>query len=230
MLCNQRGPHAATRQQLPLAATREKPVRQQRARTAKKKHFLESESLQAKIDSHKTFDSLELSVNVEECAQRNDKTNRTGKTSRKGMVWIFLKQKLRKEYGFRKPQSGHQQVWRAVPSRLLPRCRLSSSSVYECISEDSPTSPNRHPVPASSAYEQQLLKPEHPEPELLNKRSHHKGKPMLCNEEELPPIPSRESLKTSNEDAAAAEKKLQVITNKRQVQTATSREEKLPPS
>ncbi|KAI4540730.1 hypothetical protein MG293_009771 [Ovis ammon polii] len=104
----------------------------------------------AKIDSHKTFDSLELSVNVEECAQRNDKTNRTGKTSRKGMVWIFLKQKLRKEYGFRKPQSGHQQVWRAVPSRLLPRCRLSSSSVYECISEDSPTSPNRHPVPASS--------------------------------------------------------------------------------
>ena len=83
--------------------------------------------------------------------------------------------------------------------------------------------------PHFTAYEPQLLRPEHPEPELLNRRSHHNEKPVHGNEEELPLIPSRET--PSNKDPAAAKKKkLKVITNKRQVQTATSQEEKLPPS
>lgn len=81
-----------------------------------------------------------------------------------------------------------------------------------------------------TAYEPQPLKPKHPSLSSSTREASTVRSPGTATKRSPRSSQAEKAWKPSNEDPAAAKTKLKVITNKRQLQTATSQEEKFPPS
>ena len=84
--------------------------------------------------------------------------------------------------------------------------------------------------PVLTAYEPQPLKPKHPGLSSSTREASTVRSPGTATKRSPRSSQAEKVWKPSNEDPAAAKTKLKVIANKRQSQTATSQEEKLPPS